>query len=66
MCIVIEGDLRVSVPHQSGDDVDRRSGFQQLGCYAMSEVMDPNMDTLLGLDTELCDRTVYAVLDHVV
>jgi len=32
----------------------------------MSETMNPNMDALLGLDTELCDRTVYPVLDHIV
>jgi len=54
------------MPHQSGDDVDGGSGFKQFGCYAMSEAMNPNMDTLLGLDAELCDRTVYAVLDHIV
>jgi hypothetical protein len=52
------------MPHQSSDDVDGGSGFKQFGCYAMSEAMNPNMDTLLGLDAELCDRTVYTVLDH--
>lgn len=52
--------------HQLGDDVYRRSGFKQLGRYAMSEAMNSNMDSFFGFDAELCDRTVYSVLDHVV
>ena len=54
------------MPHQSRDDVNGRARFEQFGCHAMSEAVNPNMDSLLGLDAELGDRTVYAVLDHVV
>jgi hypothetical protein len=61
VCIVIKGDLRVPMPHQSRDDVNGRSRFEQFGCRAVSETMDPNMDLLLGLDAELGDRTVYSV-----
>jgi len=66
VCIVIEGHLRVPMPHQSRDDVDGLSRFEQFGCHAMSKTMNPNMDALLSLDAELCDRTVYAVLNHIV
>ena len=66
VCIVIEGHLRIAMSHQSGDDVYRCSGFEQLGRYTMPEAMNSNMDSFFGLDAELCDRTVYSVLDHIV
>ena len=50
--------------HQSRDDVNGRSRFEQFGCHATSEAMNPNMDSLLGLDAERGNRTLYSVLDQ--
>ena len=43
--VMLQRDVRISMPHKPGDDVNWSACFEQLRTYSVPETMNPDVNT---------------------
>jgi hypothetical protein len=66
MRIVPERDVRVSMAHKPGNDVNRGAGLEQFGRDSMPEAVDAEVNALRGFDSKFGHGPMGTILDYIV
>ena len=64
--VMLQRDVRISMAHEPGDDVDRSAGFEQLLGYSMAEGMYAYVNAFRSFNPKFRHGPMNAVFHNVV